>query len=132
MTGSPRPASSYDALGRCLSQRAPGRHAPRTPPTTGSAGRPRSSTPPAARRRSTYTAAGRVHTITDPSGRVTTFEYDGCGRAVARTDAAGRRWAFIYDADGALNDTIAPAARTSACATTTPAGSSSGTRAAAA
>ena len=105
---------------------------PRTPPTTGSAGGPRSSTRSAAPPASTTRPPGACTRITDPSGRVTTFEYDRCGRA--RRARRRRRPALgvpLRRRRRAGRDDRRRAASRSGSPTTTPAGSSSGTRPAA-
>ncbi|MGW4116132.1 HNH/ENDO VII family nuclease [Actinosynnema sp. NPDC004786] len=44
----------------------------------------------------TYDAFGRVATLTDPTGAVTTTEYDGFGQPTRRVDAAGNEFTFTY------------------------------------
>ncbi len=51
----------------------------------------------------TYTADGRIATVTDALGNTTAYEYDGNGNLMSVTDALGNQTAFEYDA---LNNCI--------------------------
>ncbi len=63
----------------------------------------------------TYDDAGRVATMTDQRGYVTTFGYDGDGRVTSVQPsgvAQANEWKFIFDAAGDRVQTIDPAGRT--------------------
>ncbi|WP_052316623.1 RHS repeat domain-containing protein [Thioalkalivibrio nitratireducens] len=49
-----------------------------------------------------YNEAGEIATVTDPLGRVTTFEHDLAGRVTGQVFPDGREVRYIYDASGNL------------------------------
>jgi len=53
-------------------------------------------------------ANGRLSTITDPAGKVTTFAYDAAGKLASITDATGRVSTFVVNAAGDLVSITGP------------------------
>jgi RHS repeat-associated protein len=53
-------------------------------------------------------ANGRLSTITDPAGKVTTFAYDAAGKLASITDPAGRVSTFVVNAAGDLVSITGP------------------------
>jgi YD repeat-containing protein len=53
-------------------------------------------------------ANGRLSTITDPAGKVTTFAYDAAGKLASITDPAGRASTFVVNAAGDLVSITGP------------------------
>jgi RHS repeat-associated protein len=58
-----------------------------------------------------FTAGGVMQSVTQRTGSVTRYDYDGAGRLAWITDPVGRRTAFAYDAGGSLAAITDPAGR---------------------
>ncbi|MCY7418534.1 MAG: hypothetical protein LH650_08575, partial [Chloroflexi bacterium] len=59
-----------------------------------------------------YDAAGRLISVTDPTGNTTEFEWDALDRSVGRVDALGGRTTWKYDPDGNLVSVTDPLGNT--------------------
>jgi RHS repeat-associated protein len=67
----------------------------------------------------TYEPSGFLDTITDPLGRLTSFDYDGAGRVTRQTLPGGREVLYRYDDNGNLRS-VTPPGRTDHTFTHTP------------
>ena len=60
----------------------------------------------------TFTAGGKLGSVSDPDGYTTTLHYDGAGRLTSVTDSSGRSLTYAYGPNGLVSSVTDPAGRT--------------------
>ncbi|HEY0636120.1 MAG TPA: RHS repeat-associated core domain-containing protein [Pseudonocardiaceae bacterium] len=90
----------YDSQGRVVSTTDAGGQTYTT--AYDANGHPDHQDGPEGRTDATYSAAGKLISVTDPTGDTTEYGYDGAGRLTSVEDGRGRTWTYTYDEYGQL------------------------------